>query len=187
LRDNYLPTDWLARKAIDIIGPPVWENVVAEALKNGVDISEYTPGKVLPEGPENRRKIMVTANLHDKTVDFADGRELIQMLEALPSKYQVSNLTFSEVCNGQDHCIDHIAEADRYSAEMCKFWSGVFGENRDCGEPESCITRTAGTCHDSWWRFSWCAGWRGETFCDEGACRCKEGYCSPDGEVCEEQ
>merc|ERR1712232_842795 len=144
----------------------------AEALKKGVDISEYTPGKVLPRGPEAKRKIMVTANRHDKTVNFADGRELIKMLEALPSKYQVSDLTFSEACNGKDHCIDHLAEIDRYSAEMCKFWSHVFGENKDCGEPKECNTLTYGTCQylGCWW-------WRGETFCDEeGQCRCKEGH-----------
>jgi pimeloyl-ACP methyl ester carboxylesterase len=187
VRDNYLPNAWLAQKATDIIIPPVWENVVAEALKKGVDISEYTPGKVLPAGPETKRKIMVTANIHDTTVNIADGRELIEMLEALPSRYQVSDLTFTELCNGKDHCIDHLAEADRYSAEMCKFWSDVFGENKDCAKPESCNTRTARTCHPDWWKLSWCSGWRGETFCDEGTCRCKEGYCTKDGEVCEKQ
>jgi len=187
VRDSYLPNDWLAQLAIDIVAPPVWANVVAEALKQGVDITKYTPGKVLPQGPETQRKIMVTGNVHDTTVNFADGRELIKMLEEFPTKYQVSDSTFTELCNGQTHCVDHLAEADRYSAEMCKFWSDVFGENKDCAETTSCNTLTAGTCDPDWTKFSWCSWWRGETFCDDGACRCMEGHCTPDGEVCEKQ
>lgn len=122
---------WLA----DVVAGPVWSNVEQHTSLYSIDISENTPSRVLPAGPNTRRPIFCAANINDQTVPFADHLELIRLLEQYPEKYYIEGtLESSEDCNGEHHCADHLRMPREYGRLLCEFWSDVFGTSEArCG------------------------------------------------------
>lgn len=106
----------------------VWADVEAAALKKGVDLNEHLPEKELPNGPDTKRKVFVTANKQDSTVAYSSGEALVALLKKYPEKYNLVEFwTLDGGCNGENHCIDFLSHTKEYSEKLGKFWAGVFG------------------------------------------------------------
>lgn len=107
----------------------VWEDVEKAALKKGVDLNEHLPEKQLPNGPDTKRKVFVTANKQDNTVPYSSGEALVKLLKKYPKKYDLVEFwTLDGKCNGETHCIDFLSHTEEYSEKLGKFWAGVFGD-----------------------------------------------------------
>jgi len=113
----------------------VWANIVAAGKEQGVDIEENTPTDTLPTGPDTSRPIFWVGNRGDNTVSYEDGLQLLVLLESYPLKYRVEDWHLEGACAGKTHCEDHIRIPDRYEAQLCSFWTGVFGL-----QESSCVT-----------------------------------------------
>mmetsp|Transcript_61985 Transcript_61985/g.98232 ORF Transcript_61985/g.98232 Transcript_61985/m.98232 type:complete len:459 (-) Transcript_61985:164-1540(-) len=118
---------------VESILPYVYEQGAEYASHKGVHITDFTPENTLPNGPDNKRPIMVSGNSLDDVVIYDENHaKLISFLKQYPEKYLVSTLLFTHACNGKYHCIDHYASSGRYAAELCIFWSRVFNASQNC-------------------------------------------------------
>lgn len=113
----------------------VWEDVEKEAEKQGVDINGHLPEKELPNGPNTRRSIFVTANKNDAKVPFSSSESLVALLKKYPEKYDLKEFwQHDDKCLDVAHCVDHLIKPSEYAAKLCTFWSGVFKTDPTCGQ-----------------------------------------------------
>merc|ERR1712226_115229 len=117
----------------------VWKDVEDEAKKKGVDVNEHLPEKELPNGPDTKRPVFVTANRNDQTVAFSSSEALVALLKKHPKKYDLKEFwqhdgkCDSDSHDCTNHCIDHLINPSEYADKLCTFWSDVFKSDPTCG------------------------------------------------------
>lgn len=121
----------------------VWKDIGDRAKEHGVDLEHHLPEEELPKGPHTARKLFVTANKKDNTVNFTSSEKLAKLIKGLPDQYTLEELWLAEGdCNGQTHVADMFTHSDTYEKKLCEFWSGVFGTKTcDVAEAESKSSR----------------------------------------------
>jgi len=115
----------------DISIDTVWENVQKAALEKDVNLTEHSPGEMLPQGPDTARPLSIVCNEDDNTVPIAECDRYKELLASYPAKYSVSDWTVKGECHGDSHCMDHFRQFTDYLARLCKFWRNVFGQAAD--------------------------------------------------------
>jgi pimeloyl-ACP methyl ester carboxylesterase len=108
-----------------------WKHVKDTAMDRGVNLDEHLPEKTLPNGPDTKRPIFVTANKADLTVPYSSSQQLAALLQRYPKKYELEEFwTHSDSCKGiggiETHCVDHLRHPKEYKTQLCMFWTKVF-------------------------------------------------------------
>mmetsp|Transcript_70539 Transcript_70539/g.168989 ORF Transcript_70539/g.168989 Transcript_70539/m.168989 type:complete len:422 (+) Transcript_70539:2-1267(+) len=135
LEEMGLP-NFVAAPVATVFTPQIWRRLQAAAEEHDVDLARHEPEKVLPLGPPTRRPLKWVGNRYDTTIVPAAGRRLLKFLENYRDLYNVSAYEFESICNGENHCANHIHQPELYSRMMCEFWSSAMTL-----QPDFCITK----------------------------------------------
>jgi pimeloyl-ACP methyl ester carboxylesterase len=93
----------------------------------GVDILANDPQKVLPNGPDTKRKVLVATSMEDDFVLPINSEKLEAFLKSYPEKYDVSTYYPAVNCNGNAHAAEEMVEPTPDRNELCTFFTSVFG------------------------------------------------------------
>lgn len=130
LSKGALSKEWIKKHVTD----HVWADVEKEAAKQMCDLNEHLPEKEMPNGPDKKRPVFVTANKQDETVPYSSSVSLTELLKKYPKKYDLKefwSLDGACVKGGHEfnsaHCVDFLTHTKDYNDKLCAFWHGVFG------------------------------------------------------------
>jgi len=113
---------------------PAWQGTEKEALSHGIDMNDNLPQEVLPEGPDEKRPLYWVGNKNDDTVPIGEGQLLKELVGKYPQKYDFTSWQTDGDCHQSSHCMDHLLYFDKYTKNLCKFWSAAFGQNASCAD-----------------------------------------------------
>lgn len=72
-----------------------WAFAKCRAYRWGVQLDFHEPAKLLPSGPDTKRKVYVVQNLIDVTVPESHARSLMHLVSEYPDKYTLSGSWFT--------------------------------------------------------------------------------------------
>jgi len=99
---------------------------------NDVQLHFNHPAKVLPAGPNEKRKVYLVHNTDDNTVPTDQHEKLVNLLTDHPEKYTLNDSWVKAAeCNGDTHRILHLKYASEYRHKLCMFWTDVFSLTQD--------------------------------------------------------